>query len=516
MTIRLYNTLSRKKEDLIPNEPGKIGMYVCGPTVYNYIHIGNARTFLNFDVIRRYLTWRGFDVTFVQNITDVDDKIINRAKEEGVEPAEVAVKYTCAFEEQMAALGMKPPTYAPRATGTIKEMIELVEDLQARGMAYETPDGVYFPVRRFAGYGKLSRRSLEEMRAGERVVVDPNKEDPMDFALWKKAKPGEPHWPSPWGEGRPGWHLECSAMSLKYLGMSFDIHGGAQDLIFPHHENEVAQSEGATGKEPFVRYWLHAGLLNIDKEKMSKSLGNFTLLTDVLRKWPVNVVRMLMLGTHYRNPLDFSDDGLAEAAAKLERIQTAISNINFTLQAELPISESKTAVLEKAVEDAHQNFTKTMDDDFNTAAALGVIFGLVRDANSLIEGSKELPSGKILRRCRDLVLELTEALGLSIGNVMFPGKADMIKTLYLQEGETVENEAAITAEQKNTLGEKFGISPQELSNFKFLDSLLESREQARADKNWALADDIRVGLAKAGVEIEDTPQGPRWKLIKES
>lgn len=491
MPIKLYNTLTKKKEELIPNKAGEIGMYVCGPTVYNFIHIGNARTFLNFDVIRRYLTWRGFKVTFVQNITDIDDKIINRANEEGIDANEVAKKYTLAFEEQMAELGVEAPTQAPKATQTIPEMIKLVEDLEARDMAYETPDGIYFPVRRFAGYGKLSGRTLEEMRAGERVEVDPNKEDPMDFALWKKAKPGEPHWQSPWGEGRPGWHLECSAMSLKYLGMSFDIHGGAQDLIFPHHENEIAQSEAATGQEPFVRYWVHAGLLNIDQEKMSKSLGNFTLLKDVLNLWPANVIRMFMLGTHYRNPLDFTEEGLKEAAAKIDRIQTTLASIDFALASSSPENKINTKRLEDEIKVARDDFIDSMDDDFNTAAALGGLFGFIREINSMIEGAKELPAAGVLQRAKEILTELFGVLGLRL---------------------TIKAPSVVPEETINRLAAKFGPPPAELSAIEYLDSLLERRDQARREKKWALADKIRRDLASVGVEIDDTPQGPRWRV----
>ncbi len=319
MSIRLYNTLSRTKEDLVPRDEGRIAMYVCGPTVYNHIHIGNARTFLSFDVIRRYLDYRGFDVTFVQNITDVDDKIINRANEEERSVGEVAREYTKAFQDAMEALSIKKPTVAPKATETIPEMIEMVQRLIDRNNAYAVDGDVYFSVRSFDGYGKLSGRDIDDMNAVARVDADDRKRDPLDFALWKAAKPGEPHWPSPWGEGRPGWHLECSVMSERELGVTFDIHGGASDLIFPHHENEIAQSEAATG-EPFVRYWMHGGLLQVNQEKMSKSLGNFMLLKDVLVEYEAPVVRLMMLQTHYRSPLDFSTDRLEESRVAYDRI----------------------------------------------------------------------------------------------------------------------------------------------------------------------------------------------------
>lgn len=492
MTIKVFNTLKGEKEQLLPNVPGKIGMYVCGPTVYNYIHIGNARTFLNFDLIRRYLIWRGFEVTFVQNITDVDDKIINRARDEGTTPDNIAEKYTAAFQEQMAELGLLAPTIAPKATETIAEMIKLVEELQQRGLAYETEDGIYFPVRRFGEYGKLSKRSLEEMRAGERIKVDENKEDPMDFALWKRAKPGEPHWPSPWGEGRPGWHLECSAMSLKYLGMGFDIHGGARDLIFPHHENEIAQSEGATGAKPFVHYWLHGGLLNIDQEKMSKSLGNFTLLTDVLQGWGADVIRMFMLGTHYRNPLDFSEAGLKEASAKLQRIEIALTNIDFALATTMPDDTDKTKLLRQSLVTAQHDFVAAMDDDFNSAAALSAIFNLIKDVNKLIEVSKELPNKRELEAAKDLIVELNRVLGLVL---------------------SVETKTEVSDSAARQLAVDLDLDVSGLSTEIILDSLLKRREQARTDKDWQLADKIRDGLGQIGVEIEDTQRGTRWKIV---
>jgi len=477
MVVKIFNTLTRKREVFEPNTPGKVGMYVCGPTVYNYIHIGNARTFLSFDVMRRYLEWKGFEVEFVQNITDVDDKIINRANEEGVSPEEVSEKYTEAFQSQMERLGVKRPSVAPKATETIDEMIELIKDLERNGLAYKTPDGVYFSVRKFKEYGKLSRRDLEDMRAGERVDIDPNKEDPMDFALWKLAKPGEPKWPSPWGEGRPGWHIECSAMSLKYLGMSFDIHGGAQDLIFPHHENEVAQSEGATGRKPFVKYWAHGGLLNIDKEKMSKSLGNFTLLQAALKEWSANEIRMFMLGTHYRNPLDFTEKGLFEAKAKVERIETFIANLDFAISSESQRSAAISSEVNSINDRIKKRFIVAMDDDFNSAAALGVIFEHIREVNTLIIGGDEVPENDSLEATKEFLIDLlNNALGLS-----FMGPRE---------------------------DTKFAPDDKEIKD------LLELREKARKEKDWNKADELRQKITDLGFELEDTPQGPRVKKIK--
>ncbi|MFW6113512.1 MAG: cysteine--tRNA ligase, partial [Actinomycetota bacterium] len=304
MNLKVYNTLTRKKDDFVPREEGKVSMYVCGPTVYNYIHVGNGRAYLVFDVIKRYLAYKGFEVFCVQNFTDVDDKIIKRSQEEGKSPHEIARVYEEAFLEDMSALNIEPPDVAPRATGTIQQMIDIVEGLVEKGHAYVVDGDVFFSVESFEEYGKLSGRTLEEMRAGERVEVDPRKRHPMDFALWKASKSGEPSWESPWGRGRPGWHIECSAMALKYLGMGFDIHGGGQDLIFPHHENEITQSEAYTGEKPFARYWLHNGFVNIREEKMSKSLGNIILVREILKRYEPDVVRLLSLQTHYRSPID--------------------------------------------------------------------------------------------------------------------------------------------------------------------------------------------------------------------
>lgn len=492
MSIKIYNTLTKKKEILEPRREGEISMYVCGLTVYNYMHIGNARTFVNFDMIRRYLEYRGFKVEFVRNITDVDDKIINRAAEEGTTPEEIAKKYEAAFRADTARLRVQEPTIEPRATETIPEMIELVQKLIERGLAYEAGGNVWFKVRDFEGYGKLSGRSLGDMRAGERVEPDPTKEDPMDFALWKTAKPGEPSWGSPWGKGRPGWHLECSAMSLKFLGPGFDIHGGAVDLIFPHHENEIAQSEGATG-EPFVKYWVHAGLLNLDKEKMSKSLGNVMLVGDLLKHWSPSVVRMLMLGTHYRNPLDFTKAGLTQAQANVERMERTIHNIDFALGLNLPVGRRETLVLWEAVGEARAHFISAMDDDFNTAEALPALFKLMKDVNVLIEGARELPVPESLHKTRETIVELVGTFGI---------------TLDLET-----NWMSIEVPLRELAGELLGLMPSDMSRDGILNALLRRRESAREEREWAQADTIRDRLLKIGVEIEDTPAGPRWKLL---
>jgi cysteinyl-tRNA synthetase len=419
VTLRLYNTMSRSKEDFAPREEGKVFMYVCGPTVYNHIHIGNARTFLSFDVIRRYLEHRGFDVRFVQNITDVDDKIIKAANEEGVPAADVARRYADAFLRAMADLGVKRPSAQPRATETIPEMIAMVEILIDRGHAYVVDGDVYFSVRSFDGYGKLSGHDIDELEVGARVAADERKEDPLDFALWKSGKPGEPHWPSPWGEGRPGWHIECSVMSEKELGLPFDIHGGGSDLVFPHHENELAQSEAATGK-PFARYWLHGGMLNINAEKMSKSLGNFTLLKDVLESYPAAVLRLLMLQTHYRSPLDFSTERLDEATAALERVATLVRNLRWARNeppADGGASGTDHQALASAIEGARAKFVGEMDDDFNTAGALAAVFELARTANSFLASNQEALSSAdhtLLAAAEGSVVDLLAVLGVTL------------------------------------------------------------------------------------------------------
>ncbi len=496
MTLRVYNTLTRSKEEFVPREAGKVSMYVCGPTVYNHIHIGNARTFLSFDVIRRYLEFRGFEVTFVQNITDVDDKIIARANEEGRSASEVALEYTTAFQDAMRDLGVRPPTVAPKATETIPEMIGMVERLIESGHAYEVDGDVYFAVRSFPGYGRLSGRDIEEMNAGSRVDVDERKRDPLDFALWKSAKPGEPHWTSPWGEGRPGWHLECSVMSEKELGTSFDIHGGASDLIFPHHENEIAQSEAATGSQ-FTRYWLHGGLLQVNAEKMSKSLGNFMLLKEVLQDYPSSVVRLMMLQTHYRSPLDFSTERLDEARVAYDRLMTPIRDItdlstgDKTWEPMKATSSDRTALVD-AVEAANDSFVTEMDDDFNTAGALGAVFELVRTTNRFLNDFGTGVNGEnvpVLHQARDSVTELLAVLGIEVVS------------------RTTDEYPTDVVPLARRLAAYEGDSPMEAVN-----ALLAARSAARTERNWAAADAVRDGLASLGFTVEDTPQGARVLL----
>jgi cysteinyl-tRNA synthetase len=492
VTLRLYNTLSRSKEDFVPREEGKVFMYVCGPTVYNHIHIGNARTFLSFDLIRRYLEYRGFDVRFVRNITDVDDKIIRAAAEEGVTAAEIAARYSEAFLTAMATLGVEDPTAQPRATETIPQMIAMIELLIQRGHAYVIDGDVYFSVRSFPGYGKLSGRDIDELESGARVEVDERKQDPLDFALWKSAKPGEPHWPSPWGEGRPGWHIECSVMSEMELGVPFDIHGGGSDLIFPHHENEIAQSEAATGK-PFAHYWLHGGMLNINAEKMSKSLGNFTLLKDVIDAYPAPLLRLLMLQTHYRSPLDFSTERLEEARTAYERFATLLRTIRWhrgrpATGAGAPDVDRD--ALTAAAADARARFLADMDDDFNSAGALGAIFELARAANAFLSVNEAVfaPAELVaLGEVEAAVVELLAVLGVKMpadesGPALPAGIVQLARDLAAFGG----GDTAAAA-----------------------DAILTARAEARAAKDWPRADAIRDGLAALGVRVEDTPSGPR-------
>jgi cysteinyl-tRNA synthetase len=497
--IRLYNTLTRHKEEFVPREAGKVSFYICGPTVYNHIHIGNARTFLSFDVIRRYLEHVGYDVTFVQNITDVDDKIINRAKEEGRTAAEVAAEYSAAFVEVMRALGVADPTIRPRATEEIPAMVDLIARLIESGHAYEVEGDVYFSVRSFSAYGRLSGRDIEQMRSGARVEVDPRKRDALDFALWKAAKPGEPSWESPWSRGRPGWHIECSAMSARYLGNPFDIHAGGDDLIFPHHENEIAQSE-ACDHTVFANYWLHGGMLTIDHEKMSKSEGNFLLLKDVLVHVRPQALRLLMLQTHYRSPFDYSVQRLKEATASLDRVESALRNLAWAVENYAAVetapnelgdrSVSWTADLLARVEATRAQFARSMDDDFNTAGAVAAIFELVTAGNSSV---KDGTFGEAHRRAvieaRDTIAELLAVLGVEVDAQDDGGSSELPVGAVALAAELVGYE---------------GDDPATA-----VDALLALRARARVDKDWACADAVRDGLGALGLVIEDTALGTR-------
>ncbi len=506
--IRLYDTRQRKKVEFQPIEEGKVRMYVCGPTVYNRIHIGNARTFISFDTIRRYLAWRGFDVTFVQNVTDVDDKIIKRANEEGREAAEVAAEYTQAFIDDMHAAGVLDPDVRPKATEEIDTMIALVQKLVDAGHAYEVDGDVYFDVRSFPGYGGLSGRDIDEMESGHRELraegtgVAERKRDPLDFALWKAAKPGEPSWDSPWGAGRPGWHIECSAMSDKYLGLPFDIHGGGADLVFPHHENERAQSEAACGCT-FANHWIHSGMLQVNSEKMSKSLGNFLLLFEVLETTRPEALRMLMLQTHYRSPLDFSVERLHEADAALIRIENAVKNLTWlgTTASADAASTLDTESLRALADSAREDFTSAMDDDFNAPAALGAIFSLVGAANTAAaragagNGTADsaaalaIEDAEAIIAVRDTIVDLMGVLGIDVSQTEGAGDED-----YPAEVIPFAAEAA-----------GYGGSDAHEA----IEALLEERARARAEKDYGRSDVIRDGLADLGFIIEDTPQGAR-------
>lgn len=481
--IELYNTLTRKKEPLTTNEQGKIGIYVCGPTTYNYIHLGNARPLVVFDTIRRYLLYKGYQVTYVQNFTDVDDKIINRANEEGENPLELAQRYIKEFFADADALNVLRADRYPKVSEHIPEIIALIQTLIDKGFAYQVNGDVYYNVRAFTGYGKLSGRSLDEMQAGARVEVNETKRDPMDFALWKKAKPGEPSWDSPWSAGRPGWHIECSAMSMKYLGDVVDIHGGGYDLVFPHHENEIAQSEAATGR-PFARYWMHNGFITVNQEKMSKSLGNFFLVREILAKFPPEVVRFYLLSTHYRSPLDF-DDGKLQASMKgLERIKTSYRLLSEALGASAVEGEESSADKHfvSTLQQLKAKFEQAMDDDFNTALAIAVWFDLAREINTYLNK---------LNTITKIALE-----GLTQGEKLFK---DFNRVLGIFKEDTAGQLMMQEQGQDDALVDKL------------LELIVEIRQQARKNKDWATADTIRDRLKEMGISLEDTPQGVRWK-----
>lgn len=485
----VYNSQHHKKEELIPIEPGKIRMYVCGPTVYDHIHIGNARTFLSFDVIRRYLQYKGFDVTMAQNLTDVDDKIINRAHEEGRSSAEVAEEYSNAFIDIMHRFGVEDPDIRPRATQEIEAMQDMILTLIQKGHAYAAANGdVYFSVRSDKNYGVLSGRELDQLRAGERVEVNEDKRDPFDFALWKSAKPGEPSWPSPWGEGRPGWHTECCAMIHRYLGTPIDIHGGGQDLVFPHHENETAQAMCAWDA-PLAHTWMHTGMLRVDGEKMSKSLGNFYTLKEVLDKYPADAIRLLMLQTHYRAPLDFSFSRLDGTLGTLERLSGCVRNLMWAAQnsaqptRELTNSDTSLAA---AVAQAQTDFVAQMDDDFNTAGGLAAIFTLTTAANTYLDQHMGSVVASVATDAANTLLELLGVLGINLSESMYNELPAELITLSAQ------------------LANYAGTSTDEAAQ-----ALLNARQQARVEKNWALADSIRDAIAELGLAIEDTAAGPR-------
>ena len=463
--MQFYNDMTMRKEEFVPIEEGKVRMYCCGPTVYNYIHVGNARPIIMFDVLRRYLEYRGYDVNFVQNFTDVDDKIIKRANEEGVSSAEIAEKYIAEYWTDVKALGVREATVHPKATENIPQIIELIETLIEKDYAYVVDGDVYYRTLKFKDYGKLSHQNLEELQAGARIEVNDVKENPMDFALWKAAKPGEPAWESPWGMGRPGWHIECSAMSNRYLGKTIDIHTGGMDLAFPHHENEIAQSEAANGCK-FVNYWLHNGFINVDNKKMSKSLGNFFTVREAAAVYGYDCIRLFMLMSHYRSPLNYSADILEQAQSALERLKTAKANLDFYAEngRDGELSDEDAAFVE-GLGKYRERFVEVMDDDFNTADAISVIFELIREINAAVSPSAD-PTKALAAACREIYLELSDVLGIPFGA-----------------------EKSLDAE---------------------IEEMIAARQAARKAKNWAEADRIRDELKAQGIILEDTPQGVKW------
>jgi cysteinyl-tRNA synthetase len=481
--MKLYNTLSGKKEDFVPLTPGQVRMYVCGITVYDYCHIGHARSAIVFDIMRRYLAYRGFQVTFVKNFTDIDDKIINRAKKDGVAWNEVSEKYIGEYYFDMEQLGVGRADLEPRATGHIQEIIEIIKGLVEKGYAYFSDGDVYFQVEKFDDYGKLSKRDPDDMMAGARVEVNERKRNPMDFALWKASKEGEPFWESPWGAGRPGWHIECTAMSRKHLGDTFDIHGGGADLTFPHHENEIAQSEAFTGKT-FARYWVHNGFITIDKEKMSKSVGNFFTIREILCKFDAEAVRFFLLSTHYRSPIEFSDEQLREAESSIDRYYSTAARIEDFLA--LDHAKDKAGVDEKAFEEMlgrfRDRFTEAMDDDFNTALAIGNIFELIRMLNRYLDGK---PSGA---RAKELAVKAQDALK-EIGGAL--------------------NIFSRSPEEWNRALMRFkcaGITED------FIMTKIFERQKAREAKDWTTADLVRRELEDKGIVLEDKKEGTAWKV----
>ncbi|ERK32538.1 cysteine--tRNA ligase [Clostridium intestinale] len=465
--MKVYNTLTRKKEEFIPITQGEVKMYVCGPTVYNFFHIGNGRTFIVFDTIRRYFEYRGYKVKFVQNFTDVDDKLIKKANEENITLRQIGDKYISEYYKDADGLNIKRATVNPRATEYIDEIIKFVEELIQKGFAYEVDGDVYFSTKNFTTYGKLSGQNLDDLQAGARISVDERKKDSMDFAIWKAKKEGEPGWKCPWGEGRPGWHIECSCMAKNILGDTIDIHAGGSDLVFPHHENEIAQSEALTGKT-FANYWMHSAFVNINNEKMSKSLNNFFTAREILERYDADVIRFLMLSGHYRVQLNFSEDLLDSAKASVERLYNAVSNLENLLEEssveEINDQEEKYIAL---LDVYRKRYIDKMDDDFNTADAISVLFDLVKDINTNISVDS---SKKAIQGALDIIRELGDPLGIL---------------------------------QKSTKG---SIEEE-------IEKLIEDRQQARKNRDFALADKIRDDLKDRGIVLEDTPQGVRWKKI---
>ena len=472
MPLKIYNTLTRTKEEFIPLKKDEVCMYVCGPTVYNYIHIGNARPFIIFEVVRRFLKFKGYKVKYIQNLTDIDDKMINKAKELKITVSELAEKFIQEYFIDADSLNIERADVHPRATEHIKEIIELVKGLEKKGYAYEIDGDVFFDVSKFKYYGKLSGQNIEELKSGARVEVNEKKKEAIDFALWKRAKEGEPSWKSPWGNGRPGWHIECSAMSMKYLGKSFDIHTGGSDLIFPHHENEIAQSEAYTNQQ-FVKYWMHNGYLCLNSQKMSKSLGNIMKVRDISQKYKGEIIRYFILSAHYRSPLNFSEEQLQQAESSLQRLNNTIFNVRHLLKQD-KFRKSKDKEDELVLEEGRENeqkFIEAMDDDFNTPVALSRLFSFAREVNVYL-GSPGLKNKEVLEE----ILKFYQKLA---------GKILGILKDFDQE-ESFEQE---------------------------IKKLIEEREEARKERNWIKSDQIRDKLQEKGILLEDTPSGVRWKKI---
>ena len=462
--MKVYNTLTRKKEELVPITPGEIKIYACGPTVYNYIHIGNARPLCIFDILRRYLEYRGYNVKFVQNFTDIDDKIIRRANEEHVDFSEISERYIKEFWTDADGLNVRHATINPKATENIDAIIQIISTLIEKGYAYEAQGDVYFSTEKFKDYGKLSHQPLEDLEAGARIMVGEVKREPMDFAVWKAAKPGEPAWDSPWGKGRPGWHIECSAMNWRYLGDTIDIHCGGQDLIFPHHENEIAQSECFTGK-PFAHYWRHNGYINVDNVKMSKSLGNFFTVRDVAEKYGYEPIRYLLISAQYRSPINYSTDIIEQCIAALNRLYTCRDSLDFELKNAADAEHDGDKAIIDGFDKYREQIISAMDDDLNTADAIASIFELVRDINTNVVG--KTPSKALVEGAIAMFDELTGVLGL----------------VYNRKTETLDSD---------------------------VEALIEARTNARKEKNWAEADRIRDQLKEMGIVLEDTAQGVKW------
>lgn len=475
--IKVYNTLTKQKEEFKPLQEGKVSIYVCGVTPYNHPHIGNARPFVTWDVIKRFFRKSGYEVKHIQNFTDVDDKIIRTANEQSVTWKDISTKYIDAYFEVMDKLHVQRADYYPKVSEHIEDIVNMIKTLVEKGYAYPMEGDVYFSVEKFAGYGKLSGRKLEDMQAGARVEVDERKQNAMDFALWKAAKPGEPYWQSPWGNGRPGWHIECSAMSLKYLGETFDFHGGGSDLIFPHHENEIAQSQACCSNDDgFAKYWLHNGFITINQEKMSKSLNNFFTVEDILKKYPAEVLRFFIVATHYRSPLDFGDDRLKEAQASLGRLQNAKENI-VSLSAMKSAEEATAAPLAAMAKTEKDGFYEAMSDDFNTALALSHMFALAKEINVYYHA---VTTGK----------STFDAVNFAAAQAAYEDMAEILGILQDEAPEAAKDDGLLDG---------------------LMELIIELRQQARANKDWASADKIRDGLKELGISLEDSPTGIRWK-----